>query len=371
MIPLAAVARPRQGIRLPAAGAPALSAGSIIATAGDGQVTVTETAAPQNGSGTITRTLYRSTTAGQLGTSVGAVTLPYNDTQRQNGTTLYYTVRYADEAAQTADSNQAGATPGSPATGATLLYGHNFDDNTLGDFSQWGGYTPEPASVIDDPTGSGRGKVCKIVYVRPASSSGSRDVNSIIGYSPKIPGGHSRGPTWGDRIYWRGDLWFPNYPGGVPQSPSGDQRKLLHTMFGHHDRRTSSLILICWGRADASGWDLNITHEKKAGEPDNPESYYGLGFIPHGSWQSLEFEIKLNTQGNSDGEYRLWQNGVLRYTMQNKQIYYPVNPPDDPAIYNSLYTMQTGSQEQWDIGEPVDMNDYRLWDNIQFWTRRP
>ncbi|HEV2733837.1 MAG TPA: hypothetical protein VGV85_03325 [Longimicrobiaceae bacterium] len=74
MIPVAAVARPRQGIRVPPTGAPPLSAGTIIATAGNGQVVVTQGAAPQGGTGPHTLQLYRSANQGTLGSPVQGAT---------------------------------------------------------------------------------------------------------------------------------------------------------------------------------------------------------------------------------------------------------------------------------------------------------
>ncbi|MEW5930542.1 MAG: hypothetical protein AB1941_24035, partial [Gemmatimonadota bacterium] len=134
-------------------------------------------------------------------------------------------------------------TPTQPATGATLVYGHNFNDGTTGAFGQWGGYTLRPVSVVADPTGSGRGSVAKVVYERDPAGGGSVDVNGGMYYRPNPAGGHPSGVGFGDSIHFRADLWFPRYPGGRPAKPQIDQRKLLYLKFGESTNRSSSLVL--------------------------------------------------------------------------------------------------------------------------------
>ncbi|MEW5926214.1 MAG: hypothetical protein AB1941_01885 [Gemmatimonadota bacterium] len=121
-----------------------LDAGTIVATPGDGQVTISQGDAPSGGSGPYTRTLYRSTAAGQLGTAVLTFvgTYPFEDTGRTHGTTYYYTLRISDGSAVD-DSPQESATPEAPA-GSYLppdLASDDFDNQALGAglSNPWGG----------------------------------------------------------------------------------------------------------------------------------------------------------------------------------------------------------------------------------------
>ena len=85
----------------------------VNAVAGNGQVTVTWTAA----TGSTSYNIYRSTSQGSQGTKIGASsTASYTDTTVVNGTTYYYEVTAANAAGESPTSTQsAPATPGGPA----------------------------------------------------------------------------------------------------------------------------------------------------------------------------------------------------------------------------------------------------------------
>src|SRR5690606_1982284 len=104
-----------------------LSAGTIVASAGDTQVTISQGAAPSGGAGApYTSSLYRSTTAGQKGTLiVPSLTLPHVDTGRTYGTTYFYT-REVSDGQSTADTPQVSATPQEPSA-VLPLYETDFE----------------------------------------------------------------------------------------------------------------------------------------------------------------------------------------------------------------------------------------------------
>jgi hypothetical protein len=120
----------------------ALDAGTIVATPGNTEVTISQAVAPSGGTAPYVRNLYRSTTNGVKGTEIqAAVTLPHVDTGRTNGTPYYYTLEVDDNVAATDDTAQVTATPvaspafvfesdWSTATGTT--------DNALNDGGTWG-----------------------------------------------------------------------------------------------------------------------------------------------------------------------------------------------------------------------------------------
>jgi fibronectin type 3 domain-containing protein len=88
--------------------------GSVNATAGNAQVTVTWAAAARATSYKV----YRSTTQGTQGSGIGSTgTLSFTDTTAANGTTYYYVVTASNSAGEGPASTQsAGATPTAPIT---------------------------------------------------------------------------------------------------------------------------------------------------------------------------------------------------------------------------------------------------------------
>ena len=262
----------------------------------------------------------------------------------------------------TAPSTSGG--PSRPAGNSVRVLGHDFDDGTIGAFGQWGGYTPRPVSIVADPTGSGRGKVARVVYERDPAGGGSVDVNGGMYIRPNPPGGHPDGVGFGDSIYFRADLWMPRYPGGRPNRPQVDQRKLLYIKFGEPSNRSSSLVLNSWGRTDGSGLDLALVSERTLGDA---EVNYGLGPINWETWHKLEMQLIVNHKGASDGIVRVWLDGRLVKERRGVVIF---DPSASPAT-DFIYEWGVGNQEQWAPDERLPMKDYRLWDNIEFRTGRP
>jgi hypothetical protein len=376
VIPVAAVARPRQAIRVPVTGAPPLSAGTIIATAGDGQVTISQGAAP---TGTITsRTLYRSTVVGEPGAEVAAFTgtFPFTDSGRQNGTTLYYTLRVGDGSA-TADSPQTGpVTPTAASTGSTLIAKVDFEDGTSGVFTT-GMQSPGSVTIVTDPTPGqvfGGGKVSRHYYKRTTPG----DVNGGVYLPPALTAkSNPNGLSWGEQIYWRGTFYLPKYPYFNILNGDHDLRKLTYFQFGDWDAATdstshskrSNLIINSYGRADLAGMDLGLASgHYKVGSYEQAYSgdFLGPAFMAFDQKHTLELEFKTNTNGNADGWLKLWLNGVLmRHRVDVQLVIEPEGLPDRVHWCQFL----TGAQEQWNT--ETNMEDHRYWDDIEFRTTRP
>src|SRR6202022_790561 len=94
---------------------------------------------------------------------------------------------------------------------------HNFDDGKSGpSFNDWA------SPAVDypvDPTGSGRGRVVRILYTGykadPASSDQNMEFDTIHHY------------RYGETIWFKGDVYLPSdVVSGGPQNPN-NQRKLL------------------------------------------------------------------------------------------------------------------------------------------------
>lgn len=382
MIPVAAVARPRQGIQVPATGAPPLSAGSIIAAAGDGKVVITEDVAPQGGTGTYTRQVYRSTTQGTPGSPVqGATALPHTDFGVSNATTYYYTLQVSDGSAA-ADSPQVGpVTPVSAGTGGVLIYAHDFNDGTRGDLGFFADLRANPGSyqIIPDPTGAGRGMVAELTYqyTNPADSP-AVDVDVVFPYVPALPNGarQDKRPTWGEGFYWRTDFYL--YRGTVRRAGiSGEQRKLVYGKYGDGDT-FDGIIMTLWSRSDDTGMDLMTTHGPR-GTP-HYDSGYRAASITWETWHRAELAFKMNTI-NPDGTYNF--DGWIKFWL------YPVGSPrliayeatnvalarahGTTPLENCLFEFDTGAQHQM-ASEPGDCPSFmtkRLVDDFQIWTQEP
>jgi uncharacterized protein YjdB len=260
-------------------------------------------------------------------------------------------------------SGTAQVTVSAPSVGSTLVYAHNFNDGTIGAFGQWGGYTPQPVSVIADPTGSGRGNVAKVVYERDPAGGGSADVNGGMYYRANPAGGHPSGVGFGERIYVAADFYLPRYPGTAPAQAQYEQRKLVYIKFGDPNNRSGNVIINAWGRADKSGMDLSLVSGTWASA--SREDAYGLNALDFDRWHRVELEIVVNHRGVADGSVRLWHNGRLVKERTGMIVF----DPSPAETSDFIYEYGIGNQEQWGVNDT--MKDYRLWDNIEFRTARP
>lgn len=251
-------------------------------------------------------------------------------------------------------------TPTQPTAASMLLYGHDFDDGTIGSFGQWGGHTPKPVSVIADPTGAGRGKVARVDYMYDPASGGSHDSNAGLYYRANPAGGHPGGVGFGERIYLAGDFYLPRYPHTAPAQAQFEQRKLIYVKFGNPDSRTGDLAIITWGRADKGGMDLSLV----SGRNEGREQAYQLAPVAFDKWHRLELELVANHKDASDGSIRVWLNGRLVKERKNVVLFSPSGNADSDFIYE----YGIGNQEQWSPGDV--MKNYRFWDNIEFRTAR-
>ncbi|HEU0076760.1 MAG TPA: Ig-like domain-containing protein [Longimicrobiaceae bacterium] len=267
--------------------------------------------------------------------------------------------------APTATSTPTPVPTPTPEAGSSLIYGHDFNDGTLGRFVQWGGYTPQPVSVVADPTGSGRGSVARVVYERDPAAGGPVDVNGGLYMRPNPAGGHPDGVGFGDSIYFRGDLWIPRYPGARPLRPQHDQRKLLYLKFGDPGRRSSGIFLVAWGRVDGSGMDLWLVNEHNVSNLAIP--VYGVGSLSWDTWHRIELQVVANRRGAADGALRLWIDGRATHLGEGVALF----EPSESASSDFISEWGIGNQEQWGPDETVAMKDYRLWDSLEFRTGRP
>ncbi|HEV2146410.1 MAG TPA: Ig-like domain-containing protein [Longimicrobiaceae bacterium] len=272
----------------------------------------------------------------------------------------------------TVEEEDAPAPP--QVAGGTLISGHDFNDGTWGPFPRPRRGNPADYSIVNDPTGSGRGKVARLHYHRDAASDPELDKNRAF-----KPSDHTRGLTgpdgqsFGDTGYFKGDVYIEkgSMSGYLPQY---DQRKLFYPKFGDWTngglRHDWSLIL--WGRKDGSGMDLLVVSGTRgsAGYPEYRKFDYGVAPVRWNTWHTVESEWRLNDVGQANARLRVWLDGRLVYERTNFMMVAP--HPTNPRAYYYLYEVEVGDQQQGNTSSSQSLfNSYRFWDNIQFRTARP
>lgn len=377
MIPVAAVARPRQGIRMPATGALPLSAGGIIATAGNGQVTITQGTAP---TGTITsRTLYRSTTAGQLGTAVVAFVgaYPFIDTGRANATSYYYTLRVSDGSA-TADTPQASATPVAAGGSSILLLSHDWESGG------WGPITPPTTgnaadyAIVTAPPWFGTGKAAEINFHRDSLEDENLDKNRSF-YITQAEDGTpianflGTGQSWGSELYVEFDVGF-----GTPTFSGHDwtahQGKILYWQFGNPNNEAAAprqdWVLTTWANAGGNGLYYEVISGGKVEVNDLSErEWVQVGHLPWDTKVRIGLGWKINSGPTTpDAELRFWANGVL---LHERVAFYMAK--DVTGLYHTTYAIGVGNQFQADTSSGSDslFQHRRYFDNLAVYNRRP
>lgn len=272
---------------------------------GDTEVTVSESTAPSGGTTPYVRNLYRSTSSGSKGSSIAsAVTLPYTDTGRTNGTPYYYTLEVVDNVAATADTAQVSATPS--ASGATTLF---YDDFASGDKSHtqngisWGSdfYTyvttlhPEGANVYSLEFRQGES-----INIAEQRWQGMADLTEVyLEWSLYMPDG-SETPSLG--------------PACEVQGP-GANDKFLRVWSDPED--TSRIGASTFGSGGVGSLGLEYRYN------DGSELWaMGQGPAPYpttplitpallGQWVRIRIHFKTATAANNDGVAQFWINDSL------------------------------------------------------------
>ncbi|HEX8274363.1 MAG TPA: hypothetical protein VF615_17125, partial [Longimicrobiaceae bacterium] len=97
------------------------------------------------------------------------------------------------------------------------------------------------------------------------------------------------------------------------------------------------------------------------------EVNYGIGGISWETWHKIEVQLIVNHRGVADGTVRVWLDGRLVKERRGVIVF-------DPSASTStdfIYEWGIGNQEQGAADETLPMKDYRIWDNVEFWTGRP
>jgi hypothetical protein len=237
-----------------------------------------------------------------------------------------------------------------PPAGGTVLAASNFENGTLGAFTYpWTQY-PNDLGVMDDPTGSGRGKVVRMHYERtdPARSD---DVNRALMYEK----GDGIGP--GQSIFFKGDLYLgPPTPG-----TEGATRKLLYWQRDATNNYPNFFAVLLTFGYSLRFWGAYVPVSGPMVENMTPS----LAVLSPNQWYRIEMEVKLNTSfAASDGVARVWLDGRMVYEKTDMRW-------SDPAWAAPLSGMKF---RYFLVGDQVNINmlynETRYWDNVSFSTTR-
>lgn len=305
MIPVAAVARPRQAIRATATGALPLSAGTIIATAGNGLVTITQGVAPQGGTGPHTRQLYRSTTQGTPGSPVQSATaLPHTDFGVANATTYYYTLRVSDGATYDDTAQVGPVTP--QGASVTPLFADSFDTGTRAAKQNGAGWKQTGASRIATAQAYDGTHAMEFTYPATPLGAGFREEERFevpqlrdvwIRFFFYLPGNFvHRASSPSNNKFLR--LWGddPNY---------GNNNPKVGLSFDHVSGRSD--LYIQWGDGTRT---IN-------GQEGNPAWCWLDAFSAsrRGQWHEFLAHAKLSSAaGVADGVFECWMFGEHKTT---------------------------------------------------------
>lgn len=227
-------------------------------------------------------------------------------------------------------------------------------------------YPPADLDFPDDPTGSGRGKVARLHYVR-ASTSTPADVNRSLTYVHKV--------GWGETMYFKGDFYCPISDFNQPLQGTG--RKLLywqqHPISDKYGAGRAYFMVLGIAAPDMSSpGKLGIWNGNSDGTLDYP--YF---FTPAGNtWYTLE--VRLTNQsapGVADGIVTVWVNGNQVYN-NSHLAWVPASWIGAPVPGGNGTPLDAADLyfEHFQIGDQVNAaalyDEYRYWDNIAFSTGR-
>ncbi len=259
-------------------------------------------------------------------------------------------------------------TPPPTPTPGTVLVAHDFNDGTLGTFGTWA-VPKEKVDVIDDPTGSGKGKVARLRYMldgaeRPDCIQYSCDDNTSL-VAPLAQ-------HWGETVYFKGEFYFD----AAEMMPNGElnyQRKLFYVK-SHEDWSKYSAIggghrfrLVLGVMGDE--FYYNATFEPTPGDSDSHRIYNYLPLhIQAKRWYTLENRLTMESSiGAGDGVWQVWLDGVLLFEKHDLQLTWQ-GWLSDQALEDIYFDSFLVGQQVNRTGSGFD--EYRYWNNITFSRQR-
>jgi hypothetical protein len=228
--------------------------------------------------------------------------------------------------------------------GATVWASHDFNDGTLGPYSNpWSG-AGQP-TVIADPTSSGRGNLVRTIY---APVSGNSADFSIV---------FTRTLSFSETIWMRGDVYLPS--AGITNYNANHNRKLVDWQDGGSGGITTRITL-------HHNTTLRISivtpyFPGSLGVPFDQDIDTGLT-MARDVWHLLQIKFVMNTDGNRDAVIEIYLAGSRVYSTTTLSELVGILS----TTYNSnLRNCLIGSQLTINSGDPA-YSENRYWDNVSF-----
>ncbi len=233
------------------------------------------------------------------------------------------------------------------STSTSFLSSLNFEDGTFGTFTNPWGYG---ISVVDDPTGAGKGKIGKFVYYSGADGSpapSASDDHALIT--------NTEGPfPLGKSIWLHGDLYFKTGTGGYSTS---DNRKIIRLSNDSRENNTDIIL------HKVDGGDLRLTTDiYRSGSVTAPSGSTGIQIL-NDRWYTLDVELVPNSaRGVNDGKIRIYINGATIPTYERAvDIDWNTDPTNTTSAGKPYFRF--GDQLTIALGHPT-YEDVRYWDNL-------
>jgi len=286
---------------------------------------------------------------GGSGTATGTTSWSTGNIALQTGTNVItVTARDAANNVATKSLTVTVDQPGGTTSPADLA-SNNFDGNTFTPPAAngvWRNETPGN-SIIDDPTGAGRGKVFKNVFADVAPN-GFADINHFISYAPSSGLGH------GSTTWFRGDVYFPKNT--VNFTEPNTLRKLTYWRTGEGGTNQCDFVIGMFGNQAF----LSIV---VPGTTDIMD--WNIFSINAGQWYRLELEVHFNSApGVADGSVSVYLDGTKVRTRTGVAF----TRPSDPASKQWIW-LAVGHQREGN-GKESSISEERYWDNVAFSTKR-
>jgi hypothetical protein len=228
----------------------------------------------------------------------------------------------------------------------------DFNDGTYGVFHKED--TDGSVSIVDDPTGSGRGKVVRIHY-----AGVNQDRNRSVYW--EYPAGIGLGQT----IYSRHRVYHV--------SPFNTNtfigRKYIYWQEGSPSLGMNFAGQPFWAVVGVNGSEVavDLGHFNQGGTVSQvvANNIYP-GNIKADTWYTIETQMTVNsTPSSTDGIFRLWVNGVLIYEKTNFRWTDPAWPVDFAKF--GFHWFFVGEQTSYTQGS---FDEIRLIDDVAFSTKR-
>jgi hypothetical protein len=263
-----------------------------------------------------------------------------------------------------------------PASG--ILAFQDFNDGTPGSFMV---SSRLKVDFPNDPTGSGHGKIARILYGPvEANRSDEEYVSYVTHDSARI--------RYGRTIWFKGEVYLPSNPLNDPNWRASDLRKILDWQGASDDGMTGG----------GARFILHSDVDQITGHPClslEVEAQTTIGGVPQAStiqyyaqfsqdafgfdaWHTIEVRLITNTSDSSpDGSLAFWIDNssdtptfVTPATLKFiNESWAPKGSDGQPRVGSYFSALEVGSQLS--NATPLPLNhEYRYWDNITFSTQR-